>query len=163
MIASVSITAGCQGESSKDTFPEVGQRMSESIKQIDKQPALAVESPPPSATIVDSSLPEIIPFTDILAIDNANLNNGGNSWSQQSGYDYARVYISNTSSQTLNVYLSYDLSGSKQNIGNYTVSANGTLTINVTHASGHVFYVDYNTANGVVSGKISVRSSDVPL
>jgi beta-lactamase regulating signal transducer with metallopeptidase domain len=134
-----------------------------SANKIDKQPALAAESPPPSATIVDSSLPEIIPFTDILAIDNANLNNGGNSWSQQSGYDYARVYISNTSSQTLNVYLSYDLSGSKQNIGNYTVSANGTLTINVTHASGHVFYVDYNTANGVVSGKISVRSSDVPL
>jgi hypothetical protein len=42
MIASVSITAGCQGESSKDTFPEVGQRMSESIKQIDKQPGIVL-------------------------------------------------------------------------------------------------------------------------
>jgi hypothetical protein len=121
------------------------------------------DSPPPSATVVDSSLPEIIPFTDFLVIDNANLNNGGNSWSQPSGYDYARLYISNSQSPTLNVYLSYDLNGSKQNIYTGTVSANGTLTINVTHASGHVFYVDYNTADGTVSGKISVRASDVPL
>lgn len=42
MITSVSIIAGCQGESSKDTFPEVGQRMSKSIKQIDKQPGIVL-------------------------------------------------------------------------------------------------------------------------
>ncbi|MDI4649225.1 hypothetical protein [Cohnella hashimotonis] len=103
------------------------------------------------------------PYTDILTINNANLNNGGSSWSQQSGYDYAQVYISNSQSQTLNVYLSYDLNGSKQQIYNGTVSANRSLTINVTHASGHVFYVNYNTANGTVSGKINVRASDGPL
>lgn len=121
------------------------------------------DSPPPSATVVDESLPEIIPFTDFLALDNANLNNGGNSWSQASGYDYARVYISNSQSQTLNVYLSYDDSGTKHNIYTGTVNGSSSLTINVTHASGHVFYVDYNTADGTVSGKISVRVSDVPL
>jgi len=121
------------------------------------------DSPPPSATVVDSTLPEIIPFTDFLVIDNANLNNGGNSWSQSSGYDYARVFISNSQSQTLNVYISYDLNGSKKNIYTGTVSAKSNVTINVTNASGHVFYVDYNTADGTVSGKISVRASDVPL
>jgi hypothetical protein len=42
MIASVTITAGCQGESNKDAFPEVGKRMSESIKQIDKQPGIVL-------------------------------------------------------------------------------------------------------------------------
>ncbi|WP_217596470.1 hypothetical protein [Cohnella sp. GbtcB17] len=105
------------------------------------------------------------PYTDISTIDNADLNNGsgGSSWSQPSGYDYAQVYISNSQSQTLNVYLSYDLNGSKQQIYSGTVGANSTLTINVTHASGHVFYVDYNTANGNVSGKISVRASDETL
>lgn len=124
---------------------------------------LAVESPPPSVTIVDSSLPEITPFSDELKIDNADLNNNGNSWDQPSGYDYARVFISNSQSQKLNVYISYKLNGKKQNIYTGTVSANGTSTINVTNASGHVFYVDYNTADGTVSGKISVRASDVPL
>ncbi|WP_212959501.1 hypothetical protein [Cohnella xylanilytica] len=117
------------------------------------------DSSPPSAAVIDSSPPESIPFTDILTIDNPNLNNGGNSWSQPSAYDYARVYISNSRSQTLNVYLSYNLNGSKQNIYTGTVSANGTLTINVTHASGHGFYVDYNTADGTVSGKINVEAS----
>ncbi|MFE0556515.1 hypothetical protein ACFW1P_11380 [Paenibacillus sp. NPDC058910] len=124
---------------------------------------LAVESPPPSVTTVDSSLPEITPFSDTLVIDNANLNNGGNSWTQPSGYDYARVFISNSQSQKLNVYISYKLNGKKENIYTGTVSANGTSTINVTNGSGHVFYVDYNTADGTVSGKISVRASDVPL
>lgn len=42
MIASVTIIAGCQGGSSKDTFPEVGQRLSESIKQIDKQSGIVL-------------------------------------------------------------------------------------------------------------------------
>ncbi|PQP88556.1 hypothetical protein [Paenibacillus sp. AR247] len=40
LIASVTIIAGCQGESNKDTFPEVGQSLSKSIKQIDKQPGI---------------------------------------------------------------------------------------------------------------------------
>lgn len=42
MFASLTILAGCQGESSKDTFPEVGQKLSESIKQIDKQPGIVL-------------------------------------------------------------------------------------------------------------------------
>ncbi|WP_145945553.1 hypothetical protein [Paenibacillus sp. Y412MC10] len=40
LIASVTIIAGCQGESNEDTFPEVGQSLSKSIKQIDKQPGI---------------------------------------------------------------------------------------------------------------------------
>ncbi|WP_336771014.1 hypothetical protein [Paenibacillus sp. MMO-58] len=42
MFTSVTIIAGCQGESKKDTFSEVGQRLSESIKQIDKQPGIVL-------------------------------------------------------------------------------------------------------------------------
>lgn len=42
MITSVTIIAGCQEESSKDTFPEVGQRLSKSIQQIDKQPGIVL-------------------------------------------------------------------------------------------------------------------------
>ena len=42
IFASVTIIAGCQGESSKDTFPEVGQRLSKSTKQIDKQPGIVL-------------------------------------------------------------------------------------------------------------------------
>ncbi|GIO59787.1 hypothetical protein [Paenibacillus cineris] len=37
LIASVTIIAGCQGESNKDTFPEVGQSLSKSMKQMDKK------------------------------------------------------------------------------------------------------------------------------
>lgn len=40
LIASVTFIAGCHGESNKDTFPEVGQSLSKSIKQIDKQPGI---------------------------------------------------------------------------------------------------------------------------
>ena len=42
IIVSVTIIAGCQGESNKDTFPEIGQRLSESIKQIDKQTGIVL-------------------------------------------------------------------------------------------------------------------------
>ena len=42
IFATVTITAGCQGESSKDTFPEVGHRLSNSTKQIDKQPGIVL-------------------------------------------------------------------------------------------------------------------------
>lgn len=42
MIVSATIIAGCQGESSEDTFPEVGQRLSKSTKQIDKQPGIVL-------------------------------------------------------------------------------------------------------------------------
>lgn len=121
----------------------------------------AVESPPPSI-VVDSSNPGIQPRTNHLVIDNANINNGGNSWSQPSGYDY-RVFITNSTSQFLKVSVSYNSSGKKQNIGTYAVDANSNKTINVTNAAGHVFYLDYSSANGVVSGKVSVQASDAPL
>jgi hypothetical protein len=42
MIVSLTIIGGCLGESSQDTFPEVGQRLSKSIKQIDKQPGIVL-------------------------------------------------------------------------------------------------------------------------
>ncbi|QGG58216.1 MULTISPECIES: hypothetical protein [Paenibacillus] len=119
------------------------------------------ETAPPSSTIVDSSNPVKQPRTSFLTIDNANLNNGGNSWFQPSGYDYARVYVTNTTSSSLTVYVSYD--SDKTNIGTHTVSANSSLTINVSHASGHVFYLDYATSSGTAGGKLSVRASDVPL
>ncbi|MEK4277628.1 hypothetical protein [Paenibacillus sp. FSL R7-0026] len=125
--------------------------------------AFAAESPSRSAIIVDSSLPEITPFTEYLPITEGKLTSAGNSWNQKAGYDYARVYISNTQSQTLNVYISYNLNGNKQNIWTGTVSANSSKTILVTHASGQTFNVDYNTANGTVSGSIEVRASDVPF
>ncbi|GLX69351.1 hypothetical protein MU1_36960 [Paenibacillus glycanilyticus] len=40
MIVSVTIIAGCQGGSKKDTFPEVSDKLSESIKQMDKHPGI---------------------------------------------------------------------------------------------------------------------------
>lgn len=40
LISSVTIIAGCQGERNKDTFPEVRQSLTESMKQIDKQPGI---------------------------------------------------------------------------------------------------------------------------
>lgn len=42
MITSVTMIAGCQGESSKDPFPEVSQRLSNSIKQIDERPGIVL-------------------------------------------------------------------------------------------------------------------------
>ncbi|WP_454191030.1 hypothetical protein [Paenibacillus sp. Marseille-Q7038] len=117
---------------------------------------IATESPP-SSIVVDSSNPRIQPGTNYLVIDNANLNNAGNSWFQPSGYDYG-VFITNSSSQSLTVSVSYDLSGKKHNIGRYSVDANSNKTIHVTNAAEHVFYLDYSSANGVVSGKVSVQA-----
>lgn len=125
--------------------------------------SVSADGSPPTSVAVNSSNSGIQPRTSFEVIDNANLNNGGNSWSQPSGYDYARVYITNTTSQSLTVHVSYNVSGKKVNIGTYNVSKNGSTTINVTNASGHTFYLDYATANGSVGGKVNVRASDVPL
>ncbi|GIO29280.1 MULTISPECIES: hypothetical protein [Paenibacillus] len=37
---SVTIISGCKGNSNKDTFAEVGQKLSNSIKEIDKHPGI---------------------------------------------------------------------------------------------------------------------------
>ncbi|MEC0170856.1 hypothetical protein [Paenibacillus graminis] len=124
----------------------------------------ATESPVPSASVVSSNPGGMHPMSDYLAVDNAKLNNGGNSWSHKSGFNYGRIYITNASSQTLTVYLSYrSSSGDKINIGTWHVSGNDTLTLNTTNAGGQTFYLDYNTPNGTVSGNVNVRASDVPL
>ncbi len=54
------------------------------------------------------------------------------------GYDYTRVYITNTQSQTLYVYIPYNLNGNKQNIWIGTVNANDYKAILNTHASGGI-------------------------
>lgn len=124
----------------------------------------ATESPVPSASTASSNPGGIHPMSDYLAVNNANLDNGGNSWTHLSGFNYGRIYLTNTSSQTLTVYLSYkSSSGSKINIGTWNVSGNDTLTVNTTNAGGQTFFLDYNTPNGTVSGKVNVRASDVAL
>ncbi|WP_249899554.1 hypothetical protein [Paenibacillus sp. PK3_47] len=124
----------------------------------------AAEPPVPTASVVSTNPGGITPMTDYVAIENASLNNGGNSWTHQAGFNYGRIYVTNTSSQTLTMYLSYrSSSGSKINIGTWTVSGNGTKTITTTNAGGQTFYLDYNTPNGTVSGTVNVRASDVPF
>lgn len=127
-------------------------------------PALAAESPRQSAIIVeDPTLPEITPFAENIRINNQSLRNTGHSWDQTPGFQYGRVYISNTQSQTLNVYISYKSGGQKVNIWTGTISPNNSKVILITNANGNTYHVDYNTANGNVSGIIHVRESDVPF
>ncbi|MBD7970297.1 hypothetical protein [Paenibacillus gallinarum] len=118
----------------------------------------SVVAPP---TIVDSSNSNVLPRTSYLVIDNANLNAGGNSWNQPSGFNHARLYVSNTSSKSLTITVSYKSGSGKVKLESYLISAKSSETVTIADASGHTFYVDYSTSDGTVSGKINVRVSDV--
>lgn len=94
-----------------------------------------------------------------LIIDREVISTSGRQWTQPRNYPYFRASITNTQNQTLNV----TFTTSSGSTFRETVPANSTRNFVGSNVPNGRTRVDFSTANGNVTGIISVRVSSLPL
>ncbi len=114
--------------------------------------------PSPRAEIVTDENAGISPRNNFLIINNEDIYTSGKSWTQPGGYIYYRVNVTNTRSETMTLIIAQDGAA----YATFSVPANGSITINGSEIRGNQ-NISFSTPSGVVSGKINVRVSDLPL
>lgn len=98
------------------------------------------------------------PMADHVALDTA-ITSAGSSWSQPFGYPAYRIWVNNTTSQTMTVTISTALSQSHT----FSVPAKSAKAYTVNNASYGRQKISFKTKNNVLSGTVRVRVSSVAL
>jgi len=83
---------------------------------------------------------------------------GGSEWTQPIGYCSYRVWVDNTSNETMKVTVTSDGGTFVMEVA--PNSSKIILTVN-NAAEGYVHKIDFKTQSGVGSGSVAVRVSDV--
>lgn len=115
-------------------------------------PALAAETP-----LIDDGTRLPTPRASQVVVEQS-INSTGASWTQPFGNNSYKIWVENTTSQTMTIT---HKSGIKNDT--YTVAANTNKVILVVNDAlpFAAHYLDFSTPNGILSGRVTVRVSDV--
>lgn len=115
-------------------------------------PAFATETP-----LVDDGTRLPTPRASQVVVEQS-INSTGASWTQPFGNKSYKVWISNTTNQTMTIT---HRSGLRNDT--YQVAPNTNKVILVVNDAipFAAHYLDFSTTNGVLSGRVTVRVSDV--
>lgn len=103
--------------------------------------------------------PIVQPRLNYLAVDEV-ITPTGSMWDQAANYKYYRVWVSNSSSTTMRVTLTYPNGRNEEKL--LPPGKNDTLFESSSAAAGR-YYVNFSNERGDPSGIVRVRVSDKPI
>ena len=121
--------------------------------------ATSVDGTEEATLIVDKKeLIEIQPMANYVQLD-TKITAAGASWTQPWGYSSYRIWVDNTTNQTMTVTITSVLEDTHV----FSVFPKSGKTYTINEASYGKHSIDFQTNNGVVSGTVRVRVANEAL